>query len=281
MINNFYDMYLRLDRSSEFCTRDGILTVHSQMLNKQEGILHGFTTRMGGVSPAPFDTLNFSFSRADSPENVRENFRLLSNSRGFDYNSLVLVNHEHGNKAIRVNKGDCGRGLFKEPLPHCDGLVTDDPDVTLITIHADCGGIFLYDEEKRAIGLAHSGWKGTLNRMGQRLVETMVNEYGSNPHTVKAALGPCICFDCFEVDESLAEEFVAEFGCSQIAKPGRPGKAYVDIEAALCIQLFEAGIQPSNLSLMHRCTVEESELFYSYRRDGKGTGAMASYLRLI
>lgn len=281
MINNFYDMYLRLDRSSEFYTRDGILTVHSQRLNKQLEILHGFTTRIGGVSPAPFDTLNFSFSRADSSENVRENFRLLSNSRGIDYNSLVLVNHEHGNKAIRVNKTDCGRGLFREPLPNCDGLVTNDPDVTLITIHADCGGIFLYDDEKRAIGLAHSGWKGTLNRMGQRLVETMINEYGSNPHTVKAVLAPCICFDCFEVDESLAEEFVVEFGCSQIAKPGRCGKAYVDIEVALCIQLFEAGIQPSNLSLMHHCTVEESELFYSYRRDGKGTGAMASYLRLI
>ena len=123
MINNFYEMYLCLDRSLELCTRDGIITVHSQSFNKQAGILHGFTTRIGGVSPAPFDTLNFSFSRADSPENVRENFRLLSNSRGIDYNSLVLVNHEHGNKAIRVNKTDCGRGLFKEPLPHCDGLV--------------------------------------------------------------------------------------------------------------------------------------------------------------
>lgn len=281
MTNNLYEMYLRLERSSEFCTRAGILTVHSQMLNKQRRISHGFTTRIGGVSPAPFDTLNFSFSRADSPENVRENFRLLSDSRGFDYNSLVLVNHEHGNRVIRVDKADCGRGIFKEPLPNCDGLVTNDPDVTLITIHADCGGIFLYDEEKRAIGLAHSGWKGTLNRMGQRLVETMVNEYGSNPHAVKAALSPCICFDCFEVDESLAEEFVVEFGYSQIAKPGRTGKAYVDIEAALCIQLFEAGIQPSNLSLMHRCTVEECDYFYSYRRDGRGTGAMASYLKLI
>lgn len=281
MKNDFYDEYFKLNCDSEFYENDGIVTVHSNMLNRQSRIIHGFTTRLGGVSPVPFDTLNFSFSRADAHKNVIENFHRLANSRKLNYNSFVLVNHEHGNKAIRVDRRDCGRGLFREPLPYCDGLVTDDPDVTLITIHADCGGIFLYDNVNHVIGLAHSGWKGTLYRMGKKLVEAMVIEYGSDPNNIKAALSPCICFDCFEVDDSLGDEFIREFRCVELAKPAGPGKAYVNIEAALSIQLFEAGIQPSNLSLMHHCTVEESKHFYSYRRDGKGTGAMASYLKLM
>ena len=116
--------------------------------------------------------------------------------------------------------------------------------------------------------------------MGQKLVESMANEFGSEPSELHAALGPSICFDCFEVDAELADRFADEFNSNDIVKPGRPGKAYVDIEAALAMQLFEAGIDQHKLSIMHRCTYEESELFFSYRRDRASSGAMTSYLKL-
>ncbi len=281
MISNFGEIYQSFDRRSELMEKDGIVTVHSSELMEYKGILHGFTTRIGGVSPAPFDSLNFSFGRSDTPENVRENFKLLASSRDLNYDELILVNHEHGNNVVRVDRRNCGCGISRDPLPYCDGLITDDPDVTLITLHADCGGVFIYDEERKAIGLAHAGWKGTLSRIGQKLVESMTAEFGSLPELLKISLSPCICFDCFEVDSSLAEAFSEQFEYAGIYKDGRPGKAYVDIAAALCVQLLEAGVSASNISIMQHCTFEERKLFYSYRRDGRGTGAMASYLKII
>lgn len=258
----------------------GIITLNAPGLLRTGGIKHGFTSRIGGISPKPFDSLNFSFNRADDPENVRKNYRILAEKRGLDYDKLVLVNHEHGCKVLRVSKKEAGRGLTREKLPFSDGLITDDPEITLVTGHADCGSIYLYDRKKHAIGLAHAGWKGALLRMAQRLAESMMKEFSSDPSDMVAALGPCICFDCFEVDSSLGEKFKAEFGQSSIVKEGRPGKAYVDIESVLLLQLLEAGIRPENISLMHRCTYEEKELFYSYRRDGAGTGAMSAYMKL-
>ena len=280
MRNCLYELYADLDKISELRSSGGVVTVHSPSLLKHSGITHGFSTRIGGVCLPPFDSLNFSQKRNDSPDNIRRNYRILSESRGLDPDRLVIINHEHGNKVLRVDGKDAGKGLFGNMLPFGDGLITNDPSITLMGCHADCGSVFLYDERHHAIGLAHSGWRGTLLRMGQKLVESMANEFGSEPSELHAALGPSICFDCFEVDAELADRFADEFNSNDIVKPGRPGKAYVDIEAALAMQLFEAGIDQHKLSIMHRCTYEESELFFSYRRDRASSGAMTSYLKL-
>lgn len=243
-------------------------------------IRHGFSTRVGGVSPAPYDSLNMSLTRDDNKANVYRNYRIFAEAFGLDHGSFVLVNHEHGANVERVDKSFLGRGLIREPLPFCDGIVTDDPAVTLVTLHADCSCVYLYDPERGAVGLAHAGWKGTLKRVAGRLAEKLVSEYGSRPEKLIGAIGPRICFDCFEVGEEIGEEFAREFDYSGIAKPGRPGKAYADIEAALLIQLLDAGLLPENLSSMGLCTFERADLFYSYRRDRTQTGAMIGFLKL-
>ncbi len=270
----------KIDRRCSLILKSGVEIVVSDALNAEDGIRHGFSTRIGGVSPSPFDTLNFSLSRADDPKNVIDNLKLLSLAHGLDFNKLVFVNHEHGMNVIRVDKTHCGMGITREKLPFSDGLVTNDPDITLLTCHADCGAIFLYDREHGAIGLAHSGWRGTLSRIGKALVEKMQVEFQSKPESLIAALGPCICKNCFEVDAELGEKFCKEFACPEIAHSGRSGKAYVDIEAALAIQLTDAGMLPQNISSMNLCTFENRDLFFSYRRDGMGTGAMVSFLTL-
>ena len=283
MIKDFEKLYEKLHRGYRIYSSKGVGIIKADNLCSENGVSHGFSTRAGGISPAPFDSLNLGLTRTDPIENVKRNFRIFADASGFDYNSITVLNHEHGTNIIRAGKEDCARGLEKAPFPFCDGLVTDDPAVTLAALHADCGAVFLYDPIKKAVGIAHAGWKGTFYRIGQKLTEKMTAEFGSRPENIIAATGPCICADCFEVDNELAEKFRDEFGYEKIARKSdrKKGKAYVDIEAALAIQLIEAGIMPEKLSLMHLCTFERQDLFYSYRRDGINTGDMASFIRLV
>lgn len=270
-----------IDKGCTVCTQGEIETIHSPILEKYDGITHGFTTRLGGTCLPPFDSLNFSQKRYDTADNIIKNYSILCENRNLDVNRLAIINHEHGNNVIRVDSSDAGKGLFGNKLPPADGLVTNDNMVTLVGCHADCGSIYLYDKTTNAIGLAHSGWKGTILRIGKKLVKKMTNEFGSNPSSIVAAIGPSICVKCFEVDAELADRFRKEFDTDDIiGRSEKTGKAYVDINSALVIQLIESGIKTENISVMDKCTYEERDLFFSYRRDGTNSGAMTSYLKL-
>lgn len=259
---------------------NGVGIISAEAFSRIRGIEHGFSTRIGGVSPEPYDSMNLSLTRDDSKQNVFRNYRIFFEAANLDITSAVLVNHEHGANVLHVDGNNCGHGLFKEALDYCDGIITSDPAVTLVTLHADCGCVYLYDPVNHAIGLAHAGWKGTFKRIAQRAVERMTEEFSSRPQDIIAALGPCICKKCFEVDESIADDFVSEFCCEELKTSGKKGKAFVDIEAALAIQLMEAGVYEKNISSMGLCTFEHSDLLYSYRRDKGQTGAMIGYLKL-
>lgn len=269
-----------IERGYRIVESRGLKLVRADDLARTRGIVHGFSTRMGGVSPAPFDSLNFSTSRDDKNENVLRNYRVFCDAFDIDPASLVVVNHEHGNNIVRVTRDDRGRGIYNGQLPFCDGMITDDPEVTLVTLHADCCCVYLFDPVARAIGLAHAGWKGTFKRVGQRLAEKLISEFRSDPKNLVAAIGPGISFDLFEVETEIADDFAREFDHEGIKKPGKPGKAYVDITAALMIQLLDAGVQPQNICAMDICTFTRDDLFYSYRRDRTKTGAMIGYLAL-
>lgn len=269
-----------IERGYTLCENSGVGILYCDAFSRIPDIEHGFSTRLGGVSPAPYDAMNLSLTRDDSKENVLRNYRIFFEEAGINVETAVLVNHEHGSNVICVDKADCGRGLFHESLPFCDGIITDDPAVTLVTLHADCGCVYLFDPVNRAIGLAHAGWKGTFKRIAQRMVERMKEEFSSDPASIIASLGPCICKNCFEVDERIGNDFIAEFSCESIKMSGRKGKAFVDIEAALVIQLIDAGIDRKNISSMGLCTYERSDILYSYRRDKGLTGAMIGYLKL-
>lgn len=257
----------------------GFFTADS--LNQKSGVRHGFSTRLGGVSPAPYNSLNLGWSRPDPEENIARNFQIFCDAAQIEYDDMAIVNYEHGGTVLKVTAEDRGRGFSKPPLPFCDGLVTNDKRVVLVTSHADCGAFFLYDPIKETAGLAHAGWKGTLARIGARAVELMQKEFGSAPCDILVSTGPCICKTCFEVDLELARRFAAEFGTESVYEHGRPGKAQLDLEAAAAIQFLEAGIAPENLTLMHACTFELEEYFFSHRRDRGDTGSMAAFIRLV
>ena len=254
----------------------------AEALDKAGGVSHGFSTREGGITvDPPKASLNLSWTRCGSPEEVIANFKIFAEGAGIDYDDMAVVNHEHGANVLRIAHEHRGRGFYKDPLPPCDGIITDDPTVTLVTSHADCGAYFFYDAVHRAIGMAHAGWKGTLLRIGAEMARRMAEEFDTDPSDIIAATGPCICRDCFEVDADLGEKFQSEFGYPGISRPGRQGKAYVDLELAAAVQFVEAGIRPESITLMNACTYENRQHFFSHRRDKGITGSMAAYIKLI
>lgn len=254
----------------------------AEALDKAGGVSHGFSTREGGITvDPPKASLNLSWTRCGSPEEVIANFKIFAEGAGIDYDDMAVVNHEHGANVLRIAHEHRGRGFYKDPLPPCDGIITDDPTVTLVTSHADCGAYFFYDPVHCAIGMAHAGWKGTLLRIGAEMARRMAEEFDTDPSDIIAATGPCICRDCFEVGADLGEKFQSEFGYPGISRPGRQGKAYVDLELAAAVQFVEAGIRPESITLMNACTYENRQHFFSHRRDKGITGSMAAYIKLI
>ena len=155
-----------MTRGAKFRFVNGVGLYTLPALERQAGFDHGFTARSGGVSEGYFASLNLSFTRPENRENVMENYRIFCRAAQIPFDSMVMDNYEHGTTVIRVDRADAGRGYLIDPLPACDGLVTNDPAITLITGHADCMAFYFVDPVRRCIGLAHAGWRGALGRIG-------------------------------------------------------------------------------------------------------------------
>ena len=211
----------------------------------QAGVRHGFSTRMGGVSEGMFSTLNLSYNRGDKKEAVDENFRRISEAIGFDHTKLVFSNQIHETRIHKVTKEDCGK-VMKD----MDGLATNEQGIPLYTGYADCVPLFFYDPVEKAAALAHSGWRGTVGRIGAKMVQFLENEYGSKKENIIAAIGPSICRSCYEVSE--ANEII----------------------------LTEAGIRPENLDITDICTCCNPDLLFSHRASHGKRGNLAAFIVL-
>jgi len=245
-----------------------------------EGLRHGFSARMGGVSPGHLHSLNLSFTREEENRgNVMQNYRIFCQAAGIAEDSMVMDSFAHGTVVRRVDRADAGRGYSRAPLPACDALITDDAFITLVTGHADCMAIYFYDPVRRCIGLAHAGWRGALGRIGESVVRAMRESFGTQPEQLCAGIGPSICADCFEVGADLADAFEAAFPDTPCARRMADGKARVDLWMVALRQLMDAGLKAENLSLMGVCSFEDGRL-YSHRRDHGLTGGMAAFLSL-
>lgn len=249
-------------------------------LDALDCIQHGFSARTGGVSEGFLSSLNLSFSRGYEPrERTVRNYEIFCRAVGVDSASMVMDTYEHGKVVRCVDRTDCGAGYTRASLPPCDALVTDDPAVTLVTGHADCMAFYVVDPVRRAIGLAHAGWRGALARIGGEVVDALGRRFGSQPTDLFAGVGPSICPNCFEVGEDVADMFSSAFPYTDCLLSGKPGKAYVHLWKVAAAQFLEAGVRADHISLMEVCTVEDERLF-SHRGDHGLTGGMAAFLRL-
>lgn len=272
-------------RLKEYGLEDGsILPLLEYPLLEETGLVrHCFTTRLGGVSKGIFKSLNLSFTRGDEREAVKENFQRLSMAMGVSYGKFVFTDQTHTTNVRVVTEKDAGHGLTREKsFFDTDGLVTNVPGLILSTFYADCVPLYFVDKENLAVGLCHSGWRGTAGRIGKKVIEVMKSEYGTNPAGLRCAIGPSICQDCYEVSEDVAERFYREFPGHdlEILKDKGNGKYQLDLWKANEIVLKEAGVQPENMAVTNICTCCNPGLLFSHRASEGKRGNLGAFLSI-
>lgn len=248
-------------------------------------VVNGFSTRLGGVSKGRFATMNFSYSRKDDPEDVLENFTRIADALGVNRDQMVVSYQTHTVNVRRVFEQDAGKGVVKQrDYRDVDGLITNVSGITLVTFYADCVPLYLVDPVNRAIGLSHSGWRGTVKRMGRVTIDAMRDAFGTKPRDLVCCIGPSICMDCFEVGEEVVEEFKAAFAPRDwelLFHPnGRPGKYQLDLWKANEIIFREAGVPMEQIHTTNLCTMCNSDYLFSHRRVGEERGNLGAFLCL-
>ena len=225
--------------------------------------VHGFTTRRGGVSEGPFDSLNLGLHRGDKDENVAENRRRLACALGFDLDKLVLTHQTHSD-IVRVVTGKDAVGFDHRLYPESDGIVTNEPGVALWIFTADCTPILLHDPVTGAVGAVHAGWRGTASQIAGRAVEKMAEAFGCDPKNIRAAIGPNIGFCCFETDADVPDAMAESYGEDAKAFIRQVGKKYyVNLKELNALALRRAGVE--SISVAEECTVCQCDRFWSHR----------------
>ncbi len=248
-------------------------------------VANGFSTRMGGASTGIFATMNFSYSREDDPEHVLENYTRMAHALGVERDRMVVSYQTHTTNVRLVTEEDAGKGVIRErDYRDVDGLICDIPGITLVTFYADCVPLYFVDRRNQAIGLSHSGWRGTVNRMGAQTLKAMEAAFGTRPEDVIACVGPSICRDCYEVGEEVAEAFQNAFSLADwkeiCQENGKPGKYQLDLWKANEIVLKEAGVPESQITITNLCTLCNHQYLFSHRKSGEKRGNLAAFLGL-
>ncbi len=238
-------------------------------------LFHAILTRWGGVSQAPFDSLNTGGTVGDDPQAVLENHQRIYNAFGYDFTSRFDVWQVHGNHVVCAEKP---RDVA-EPHPKADGILTNQPDVTLFMRFADCVPILLFDPESRAIGIVHAGWQGTFKKIAQTAVCKMTACFGSRPERLLAGIGPSICQPCYEVGTDVLNAFMGVFGrATHYYIEERDGHRYLDLWSANRDVLFQSGVKQIEISGL--CTACHLDDWYSYRAEHGNTGRFAVLMRI-
>jgi YfiH family protein len=263
---------------------DGLLVYQSENLAIESGLVHGFTTRHGGISGAPYGSLNMGTNVDDEPANVVENRRRVAGAFGFAFDEIVTTKQVHGQNVVLVDskRHDC---------PPADALIGNTPNILLMLMFADCVPVFLFDPEHRAIGLVHSGWKGTVANVVQAAIDGMSAAFGTRPSECISSIGPCIGVRRYEVRADVASYFYdldercsTNDGNSIVLKRAESETFHVDLRQAVFRQLLNAGIDVKKIAMSDHCTFSNVEDFYSHRRDTPGTsktGRMAAFIGLV
>ncbi len=239
-------------------------------------LMNAFSTRLGGVSSGHLSSMNLGISRGDDPENVKKNFEILGDAAGFDSGAVVMSQQEHTTNLHFARGEDKGKGVTRpRGWTEIDGFITNEPGVVLFTSYADCVPLFFADPVHHAIGLSHSGWRGTAKRMGEATIRRMTEEFGSDPKDMIAAIGPSICQACYEVSEDVALQFPED---CLIRKEN--GKYQLDLERANYQIFLESGISEEHISTSGLCTSCNKDLLYSHRASKGLRGNLGGFLEI-
>jgi polyphenol oxidase len=254
------------------------------VLENTKLVRHGFSVRDGGVSSGPFASMNLSFTLGDSKENVLENYDKMADALEVERSQMTSVWQAHTSHIKVVDASDFGKGITRpKDAEEIDGMVTNVKGLTLVTLHADCLPLYFLDPVRKAIGLTHSGWRGTQKAICIRTLEAMERAFGSRREDMLVCIGPGIGRTAFEVGPEVVEAFVELLGekrSGDVLIPMQLGTSMLDLTLANEMLLMEAGIRREKLFAANLCTFSRPDLFFSHRRDGSARGSMAAFLSL-
>ncbi|WP_099301138.1 peptidoglycan editing factor PgeF [Bacillus sp. Marseille-P3800] len=248
-----------------------------------QGLFAGFTTRHGGVSNSPYDSLNMGFHVEDSADAVVHNRERVAHDIGFALDAWIGSEQVHHATIAEVTEHDRGKGArqLDTAVQGTDGLYTSDPNVLLTSLYADCVPLYFFSKKSKMIGLCHAGWKGTVAEIGPKLVKIWVQEHAVDPHDIYVLIGPCISKQAYEVDHHVMEQVktLLPGDNMNIFTPTQNQRYLLDLPALNRLLLERAGILPEHLIESDRCTYGEERYFSHRQAEGK-TGRMMSMIGL-
>ncbi|MFA5536937.1 MAG: peptidoglycan editing factor PgeF [Bacillota bacterium] len=262
---------------------NGLVYFTIPCFNETNQLIHGFTSRIGGVSSQPYESLNLGFTVGDSPSAVLQNRRQIAKTLGFPLEDLVAAKQVHRDKIAIVTYKDKGKGALKyeDAIEDTDALITIEKNLPLSTYYADCVPIFILDTATPAIGLAHAGWKGTALKIGAKTVIKMGMVFGTEKKNLKVAIGPGIGPCCYQVDDRIRTAFLKEFlAAIKYFRNSTPGHWQLNLWEANRDSLMEVGLSEGQIINSKICTACNTELFFSHRKEQGLTGRMAALMML-
>lgn len=246
-------------------------------------LIHGFSTKIGGVSAGGLSTLNLGIGSGDTRGNVQENYRRFGVACGFDPNEAVFSWQTHDIQLREAKREDAGKGLlYPRDYQGIDGLITKEIKLPLITHYADCTPLFFYAPDKNITAISHAGWRGTAKRMAAVTINELFAQ-GCNPKEIIAVIGPSAGPEAYEVDGACAAAFMGwrdEDGEITRQIPEKKDKYLLDLWRANRLAMIESGMMAKNISIAGLCTIAHHEIFYSYRILGNERGALAGFVML-
>ncbi len=264
-----------------FNETDGLLTLSVPAFDETGLCLTAFTTRLGGVSKPPLDTMNLGFGRGDLREAVLKNYNILGEKLSFPSERLVAFSQVHKNDVCVADDSFAGEAFLPNKREF-DAIITSTPNLPIATYHADCVPVFLFDPVCRVIGVAHAGWRGTALKTPAAAVLKMQEVFGVDPENVLAGIGPAISKSAFECHSDVPEAMLASYG--EAARPyitdDGNGKFHVDLASLVAESLLECGVRDESITLSDECTVRKSDVYWSHRATRGIRGAMAAIIML-
>jgi YfiH family protein len=250
---------------------------------KQDGFTNAFSTRLGGVSPMPEAALNLAGFNEDDAENIYENRRRFLKLFDGDWTLAGCwqmhsadVRIVHDQREAQAKPGVLGDDVY------CDALVSNTPGILLGVKTADCVPVLFGDPKTGAFAAVHAGWRGTSESIVTKAIAQLQSEYSTRPEDLRCAIGPAANTCCYEVGSEVIERFKELFPKSDhLFKPTRPDHARIDLQTANRDQLIGAGVSPERIHIAPLCTMDRTDLFFSYRREKKLYGRVGRLMSVI
>lgn len=253
--------------NNELTNKDGLTYAAS---TKLDGATHAFLGRSGGVSLAPFASLNTGRHVNDDPKDAEENRGRIKKTFGVENDNLVIVNQVHGTKVLNIED------TVPPEMTEADAIITARTGIAIAVQTADCVPILLFEPDKKIIGAVHAGWRGTLDNIAAKTIGAMAETFDIQPSKIRAAIGPSIGSCCYEVSEDITGRFSnnMNYENNNAAIKGR----HIDLPIINRIQLQEAGLASANIETIDICTACRSDIFFSHRKEGGRTGRQLSLI---